>query len=240
MPPLSPDAARLVDLARSVDQPSPRDEERIRGALAQRMVVGAAATATGLGATKLAAGIGLGKLVVVVGLGSAAAAGLYATYHQVTEPTTTLTLNVPSARAGRAPPSVSTTSQPEENRTTTALKEPPRTPLSDVRHGPRRPTAESAPTPTPDLLKAETAALREAQQALRTGDPGRALSLISQQNSRFSEGLLQQERAAARIMALCQLGRTAEARAEVVEFASRWPKSPLLARVRNACGQSEN
>lgn len=248
MAPLSPDAVRLVELARSTDHPKPSDEARIRGALRQRMVLATAGTAAGLGITKLAAGIGLGKLVVVVGLGSAAAGGLYATYRQVREPGMTPSSSVSRPRSGTEPSSVVTTSQPEEEHrtdqpteeaTTVASAEPPKAPLANPRTSVGKASVDPAPLPAPDQLKAETAALREAQQALRMGEPDLALSLISKQNHRFSDGILQQERAAARIMALCQLGRATEGSAEVTRFALRWPKSPLLARVKNACGPSE-
>lgn len=94
-------------------------------------------------------------------------------------------------------------------------------------------TAEPA-TPS-DRLASETAALRSVQGALRSGNPAHALDLIDQQNAQYSDGALSQERAAARIFALCSLRRSAEAHAEIKRFMQRWPRSPMLGRVRDAC-----
>jgi hypothetical protein len=87
----------------------------------------------------------------------------------------------------------------------------------------------------PDVLRAETEALRSAQQALRDGAPERALRLLDEQDRRFRDGLLQQERAAARVLALCQAGMVREARAHAIRFERLWPKSALLGRIRAAC-----
>lgn len=86
-----------------------------------------------------------------------------------------------------------------------------------------------------DPLQDEVSAFRTVQQSMAAGDARRALSLVTEQNHRFSTGALQQERAAARVFALCTLGRNSEARSEARAFEQRWPRSPMLARVRRAC-----
>ncbi len=95
--------------------------------------------------------------------------------------------------------------------------------------------ATAAPDPNIDPLQAETAALREAQRALRTGDPASAISLTKKQDAIFRAGALGQERAAVRIFALCGVGNVLQARSEAQDFIRRWPRSPMLSRVRNAC-----
>lgn len=99
----------------------------------------------------------------------------------------------------------------------------------------------TAPTsqPAPDPLLAETEALRQAQRALRSGDAARALELLSSQDRTFATGSLQQERAAARVLALCQSGRPEQARALAARFIERWPRSALRARVTAACRAPE-
>jgi outer membrane protein assembly factor BamD (BamD/ComL family) len=86
-----------------------------------------------------------------------------------------------------------------------------------------------------DVLRAETEALRLAQQALRDRQPEQALRLLEEQDLRFRDGLLRQERAAARVLALCQTGKADEARAQALRFERLWPRSALLARLRAAC-----
>lgn len=95
--------------------------------------------------------------------------------------------------------------------------------------------AKGTPRSVVDPLQAETAALREAQRAMRSSDPARALSLVNAQDVVYASGALAQERAAARVYALCALGSLAQARSQAQDFAQRWPRSPMLGRVRAAC-----
>jgi hypothetical protein len=104
--------------------------------------------------------------------------------------------------------------------------------------------AASAPAPpkatekAEDSLIAETERLREAHGALRGGDPEKALALLSEQAAEGEGQKLREERAAARVLALCKLGRVDEANAEAAAFLAQNPRSPLADRVRNACPKS--
>jgi hypothetical protein len=118
---------------------------------------------------------------------------------------------------------------------------------TDPPAAPVEPTAvEVAAPPTPlgerpaasrakDPLLAETEALRAAQRALRSGDGTRALELLHEQERTYATGSLHEERAAARILALCQAGLADAARASTERFVRRWPRSALRARVISAC-----
>jgi hypothetical protein len=72
---------------------------------------------------------------------------------------------------------------------------------------------------------------------LEGGDPARALALIDQQSAVYAEGQLRTERAAARIFALCKLGRVQEAGPEQARFLAEHPHHPLADRVRTACAK---
>jgi outer membrane protein assembly factor BamD (BamD/ComL family) len=98
-----------------------------------------------------------------------------------------------------------------------------------------QPNTSTKSIEAPDLLREETRELRSAQQALRTGNAGLALKLLAEQDRTFNNGLLQEERAAARVLALCQTGQTDIAKVEAARFEKRWPKSALVARVRSSC-----
>jgi len=89
--------------------------------------------------------------------------------------------------------------------------------------------------PAVDPLHAETQALRTAQRLLRDGSTQQALAQLAQQDVTYRAGALQEERAAARVLALCQGGQAAQAHSEAERFAQRWPRSALLARVLSAC-----
>lgn len=91
--------------------------------------------------------------------------------------------------------------------------------------------------PEPDQLALETRELREAQQALRNGDAGRALGLLEAQERRYAAGVLTQERQAARVLALCQSGQVQRARDEAKRFERQFPQSALRGKVKNACSE---
>jgi hypothetical protein len=86
-----------------------------------------------------------------------------------------------------------------------------------------------------DPLLAETEALRAAQRALRGGDTDEALELLNAQDRTYRSGALKEERAAARVLALCQGGDVRSARLEAERFVRRWPRSALRGRVLSAC-----
>lgn len=65
----------------------------------------------------------------------------------------------------------------------------------------------------PDRLAAEVALLRRARAALRGGRAAEALAVLDEHTQRFERGRLASARDAARIQALCALGRSAEAQA---------------------------
>ena len=84
-------------------------------------------------------------------------------------------------------------------------------------------------------LASETSALREANDAIIAKDPRRALALLDAYAAQFPQGDLEEESAAARVVALCDAGRTAEGLAAQQRFLAARPHSPLAARVRGAC-----
>jgi outer membrane protein assembly factor BamD (BamD/ComL family) len=91
------------------------------------------------------------------------------------------------------------------------------------------------PTSPPSTLEAETRLLREAHEALQAGQPARALDLLDQQSQTYASGQLGEERAAARVVALCKAGRPVEAQAAATRFLAEHPHSPLADRVRTSC-----
>jgi hypothetical protein len=77
-----------------------------------------------------------------------------------------------------------------------------------------------------------------AYSLLRDGAPARALVVLEEHERRFPNGRLVESRRVTRILALCQSGRTADARAERERFLSLYPRSPFSNRVRSACGNT--
>ncbi|XXX78088.1 hypothetical protein WMF30_04885 [Sorangium sp. So ce134] len=77
--------------------------------------------------------------------------------------------------------------------------------------------------------------LRDVRAALGAGKDEEALKMLETRRANPTEGVLGQERAAAHILTLCRLGRTAEARAASERFLRQHPRSPLGERIRRAC-----
>ena len=95
---------------------------------------------------------------------------------------------------------------------------------------------DSTATAPPDTFEDETQALRDALSGLRGGQPQSALAALDAQDARFPHGVLGEERAVARIEALCALGRTGEASTRASRFLAQHPGSLQAARVRASCG----
>jgi len=238
---LSPSARRLFELARGQDEPDASARNRVAHSLAAKIASGVGLGAVGASAS--AATVGLGAIAVksalVVGIAGVVAGGGYWAVRSARPPVPpavevhhtaarsvepTAKLHVDEQAASESPPEM------DQGRA-----------LSHRKAG-RQPTRAESPASAPvaapalpDALRAETEALRSAQQALRDGEPQRALRLLDEQDRSFRAGLLQQERAAARVLALCQAGMANEARAQALRFERLWPKSALLGRVRAAC-----
>jgi hypothetical protein len=121
-----------------------------------------------------------------------------------------------------SPPYVPVEPLPEASATGTPLKEKPT---------PSAPATASAPPP----LEVETRALGDVTRALRDGRPDEALRLLGEQEQTFARGSLHEERAAARVFALCAAGRIARARSARERFLVAYPQSPSADRVRASC-----
>jgi len=92
-------------------------------------------------------------------------------------------------------------------------------------------TRAVAPHPARDRLAEEVVLLSRAQAALRSGRPAAALVALNEHEREFGNGLLVEERIAARARALCALGRDIEADAQLARLS---PKS-LHGQARKAC-----
>ncbi len=101
---------------------------------------------------------------------------------------------------------------------------------------PAPPAVETAaPALETSSLLEETELLRKAQLSLGAGDARAALARLDELGARHPDGLLREERLAARIVALCAAGRSAEARRDAGRFLAEAPRSIHAARVRASC-----
>jgi hypothetical protein len=95
-----------------------------------------------------------------------------------------------------------------------------------------------SPSPSPSVassagsLSEEAAALQDVSRALADGKTDEALRLLEAQPAGV---LLDEERAAAKIVALCQGGRAVEAEPLRASFRAAHPRSTQRARIESAC-----
>jgi hypothetical protein len=94
--------------------------------------------------------------------------------------------------------------------------------------------AGPASGPHVSRLTEERVLLDEARQALIQGEPERALGRLHLHRTRFSDGLLVEERDAMQVEALVHAGRYEEARRRAGDFRSRFPGSLFLPTVESA------
>ncbi|MBN1612421.1 MAG: hypothetical protein JW940_37670 [Polyangiaceae bacterium] len=233
---LSPHARRLLADARATRVPA-SSKLRVRRALAASVAAGissaaveaalAASAAAGT-AGSAAAGHGVITALAVWG-GAGIATGVAVTAASVA-------LLRPAPRdSDRPTPSVA--ARPRRSTATV--------PAAPVVRAPP-PVAETSTASAPDAVARlrhpgvaqELSLLAEARAALRDGDPERALALTQQHEQRFGEGALAEEALAARILALCALGRREQGRAAVATLERLAPNSPQLPRARAACADS--
>jgi hypothetical protein len=102
------------------------------------------------------------------------------------------------------------------------------------------PASRPASSANKDTGFAEDAQLlRDVHAALAAGQPAHALALLNARNASGPPGVLAEEREAARIVTLCAMGRTTEARGPSSRFLAAHGSSPLAARVRKACQEAD-
>jgi hypothetical protein len=231
----APELDALFEVARYGDEPSDADRRRVTARVAERLAVGAGAGAAVFTLSRFAWAASFktwGILaVVVVGAGSGAylLSGPNADEHRG--------LTAPPVAHSVAPARVVAVPAPP----VTEVEREPTLPRTQPRH--ERPSlsgsAEPSATPEPSRLARETAALRDANEALRSGAAARALGLLDDFAKQFPNGMLAEEALATRISTLCKLGRVADARALGARFMQRYPRSPALGRVRGSCALSK-
>jgi hypothetical protein len=244
---LSRDARRLIAEARPEEDLTALQRARLRRSIAMKVAGGVAVTtaastvATSTAAAPIGTGAGaagggavLGKLTIGVAVLAAVAGGGYALHTRNTPPP------MPEIQFAPAPPASAALQQPTENAnvplplpgplpTASAHDEPPK---AIGQHNKRVQTSEPS-------LQDQLERLRAAQLELRAGHGDRALALLDDHFAGPGTGALEEERRAARVLALCQLGRLDEAHAEAARFLKTSPSSPLAARVREACRTPE-
>lgn len=100
------------------------------------------------------------------------------------------------------------------------------------------PKQETQPVPSVSSLAEETRLLERAREAVTENRPSDALGLLREAQERFPGGVLRQERAVLRVVALCDAGKLAAGRTAAAAFLRAHPRSALRSRVESACPEA--
>ena len=232
---LSPRARKILADARKLGPPAESKAE-VRHAVASSVAAGVTvaaleATASSLGVTAAGAtASGKGTLALAMVWGSAGiATGVAVTAVTLAVLPTAPPRPLPATSIALGVASAPATGVPEPETSAAPAPAPPATSAS---------VAEPVAFPRRPSVAEELRLLAQARAALRDGDPGRALALADQHDARFGAGTMAEEALAARILALCALGRFEEGRSATVQLERTAPTSPQLDRVRAACAQN--
>lgn len=246
---LSPEARALIAKVANADGPSLARRERVERELARALALNSAtllktsavqagtATPTVATGTKLTAsalwwllgGGAIGALMLV----PLARLGAFAPTPHASNAVVASARPTPRA----APSSSSVTDVPVLAREPAPRVTPTAERAAHNEHPPK-PEPLSAPIAADEGVAAETLLLESAQRALAARDAEHALALLAEHAQRFPNGALTEERGAARVLALCELGRTNEARSAFAAFLRTAPRSPLIPRLQDSCASS--
>lgn len=235
MRPLSPEARHLLEAARSAEGPSPADKARIHDALRQRLA-DPAAPEPDLG-PELAGASSSVLQPALVGATAGAVAGALLLGWWATAPQPWASDREP--RPLDRGPGVERFVQIRTVPGPVDEAAPDRETRAALARTPSAPSAESAEPPDgvdrSSRLGAEAELVRSLQRALRDGAWERALELSARHRREFANGLLEEERLAAEVIASCQ-GRAADREATARrELRERHPGSVHWERIEEAC-----
>jgi len=100
---------------------------------------------------------------------------------------------------------------------------------------PTRAIAHSKQAPHASTLSDELELLHRAQSAWRGDDAAAAMAALDQHRARFPRSTLRPERESLRVLALCELGKKAEAKALARKLIKQAPRSPLRVTIEESC-----
>jgi hypothetical protein len=226
---MSPETRTFLETVRRAEDPAPGDESRVLASLEAVLALnpGTAAAGSAPLAKGVLSGTGAALKVLATLLGIGAGGALVAS--TLAPVPGQRPLAPASQQAPAATPTVASSAPPALRAPQAAASAP-----------------ESAPTAAPRLrhdaarsasVRAEVALLSDVQAALERGDGGGALQRLDAHVTTDRQFVA--ERSAARIAALCLLGRAAEARQAVGVFLRKHPNSVQRTAVESSCGATK-
>jgi hypothetical protein len=245
---LSPNTRALLDAARSFDDPTDEDRDRVRAGVMLRVgsvaAIGTAAItaaksssaaasalpviANSLTTTTIFSGV-VAKVGIAVVLAGAIASGAYVALRPAHPTVAVASQNavVAPVAPAVAPPVAAIDPQP-------AAVDPTDLPTDDAKPS----TSHLGHARSADL-EGEMKLLRTADAALRRGDSAAAIAALNKHAALYPTGVLSQEREGVRAIALCTGGSLSQGQSAAQRFLAHAAKSPLASRIRSACSLGE-
>lgn len=242
---LSTRARSLIEAANAAAGPSVADRARVRAALETKLA--------GLAAASPPAASLAGPLKVLAGASLVAVAGgLLLVAFPGTPPQRAplpaeLVVSTPAPHPAEAGAPLSLSLSPGERRLSAPAlmakrrrRAPPEKQVAAAIPEPVAPSpelaarAEPPPAQTCSLLE-ELEAVRAVQLSLSAGEAAQALRALDELAERCPAGALLEERHAARLIAMCELGSASTSSPEVKRFLQECGRSALLPRLLQAC-----
>lgn len=229
-PEVDQELERLCSVARDATLPDAVARSRVRARLDERLAAGAgAAPARPLNRLWF----GIGAAVVAVG-----GAGLW-----LSRAPDGRTLPLPATQAAVVMPSSATNAPPSSPSSLVEAAPAVEPALPEVAESTKlaersRPATSARPSSVNSATSDpadEVMLVRAMQQALRSNDASKVLSLAAEHARRFPNGALVEEREGARAIASCQRADTQTRAAVLGAFTRRFGASPYSARVKAAC-----
>jgi hypothetical protein len=234
---MTPETRAFLDAVRTADNPSAEDERRVLSAVRTAVAASAGAgAAVGLSKAKALVGGGAASSFKLGGLvlGLSAAAWFSSQAVSRDRPArNTATSSAASATWAPARPAGSTSPPAPLSEATPPTAAPSAGTRPTPAPGPRAPATIDTAAPALPNLRDEITLLTEVQAALDRGDGATALRHLDRQAP--VDGRLLAERRAARIFALCLLGRTEEAAQSARVFFRAHSTSVQKAAVERSC-----
>ncbi len=252
---MTDDKPRISDVvarAQRARSPSAADAERVRRAIGAALA-GGPGVARGTPAASPPAGWASRLLLAGAIAGASAGVGYWAGRRaglRAAEPSrpvassspareTTGEMKLPAAPAARATGTIATDATAANATAATPFASPPLVPPHrDAARNAHRVVEAPAPSTT-ESLAIEVRELRNAERALRDGNPGLALAFLQELDRQVPNGQLAEERDAAATTARCARGDHPFDVNLADEFAQRHPASVYRARVEQACAPTD-
>jgi hypothetical protein len=205
----------------------------------------AAAATTGFAALGAAKWIGAGLIVTALASGAVVATRQqhrteqqHASASAVAQPSrAALPVSAPAPVESAAPTAARAAQLVQPNEPAVAIEAPTPARAVPAKRGERRASSELNPARSGggETLSGELTLLHGARQALARGDASAALQALDAHAERYPNAMLRQEALSARALALCEAGRTSEARRTANLLARIAPRSPHLIRLADSC-----